>query len=265
VVHTFHGHVLSGYFDPRRERAFRLIERALAHVSDRLIAVSDQVRDDLVRLHIAAPNKIVVVHYGFDLDARVGADADLRSEKRLAAGATDGDFVVGWAGRLSEIKRPLDLIRTIARLPGSRLVIAGDGELRPAVEELAVELGVSERVRILGYVDDMGAWYRAFDAFLLTSANEGAPVVAIEALAAGVPVVATDAGGTRNVVDHDETGLLAPIGAVGELAEHLARLQEDHELRAQFGAAGAARMRARFSTARMVDEIDAVYAEILSG
>jgi glycosyltransferase involved in cell wall biosynthesis len=264
-VHTFHGHVLSGYFDPRRERAFRLIERTLAHVSDRLIAVSDQVRDDLVRLHIAAPSKIAVVHYGFDLDGRVGAASDLRTEKRLAAGATDGEFVVGWAGRLSEIKRPLDLIRTLARLPGSRLVIAGDGELRPAVEELAVELGVSERVRILGYVDDMGAWYGAFDAFLLTSANEGAPVVAIEALAAGVPVVATDAGGTRNVVDHGETGLLAPVGAVGELAEHLSRLQGDDELRARFGAAGAARMRTRFSTARMVDEVDAVYAEILRG
>ena len=80
-----------------------------------------------------------------------------------------------------------------------------------------------------------------------------------------MPVVATDAGGTRNVVDHGETGLLAPVGAVGVLAEHLARLQGDHELRTQFGAAGAARMRARFSTARMVDEVDAVYAEILRG
>ena len=142
-------------------------------------------------------------------------------------------------------------------------MIAGDGDLRPAVESLAVELGVADRIEILGYVEDMGAWYGAFDAFLLTSANEGAPVVAIEALAAGIPVVATDAGGTRNVVDDGETGYLAPIGSVNLLASRLSQLRDDPELRAQLGSLGAERMRERFSTTRMADEIDAVYAQIL--
>ena len=102
-------------------------------------------------------------------------------------------------------------------------MLAGDGELRTEVEQLARALGVAERVRFLGYIDDLGSWYAAFDAFLLTSANEGAPVVAIEALAAGVPVVATDAGGTGTVVDDGETGLLAPVGDVPALAAHLER------------------------------------------
>jgi glycosyltransferase involved in cell wall biosynthesis len=263
VVHTFHGHVLSGYFDTPRERTFRLIERGLARITDRIIAVSNQVREDLVQFGVARRRKIVVVDYGFDLDARL-ATRSTRAERRNELGLNDDDFTIGWAGRLSEIKRPLDLVRVLAQVDGSSLVIAGDGELRGAVEALARELGVAERMHILGYVEDMGSWYEAFDVFLLTSANEGAPVVAIEALAAGVPVVATNAGGTPTVVDDTETGYLAPVGAVEELAVHVARLRDDRPLLDALGAEGARRMRERFSTERMVDDVDAVYTRILS-
>jgi glycosyltransferase involved in cell wall biosynthesis len=263
VVHTFHGHVLSGYFEGRRERAFRLIERGLAHATDRIIAVSEQVRDDLLRFRVARPEKIDVVHYGFDLDRRVADAARSRDPKRRLLGAGDHDFVIGWAGRLSEIKRPLDLVRVAANVPQSLLVLAGDGELRPQVERLAAELGLRDRVRLLGYIEDLGAWYGAFDAFLLTSANEGAPVVAVEALAAGLPVVATRAGGTVTVVDDTETGYLAAIGDVDELARHLRELRDDPELRRRLGGTGATRVRERFATARMVDETEAVYLRAL--
>jgi glycosyltransferase involved in cell wall biosynthesis len=263
IVHTFHGHVLTGYFDPVREHAFRLIERGLAYGTDALVAVSEEVRDDLVRFHVAPARKIEVVPYGFDLDARVGRDAEARVRKRAELGLGDADFAIGWAGRLTAIKRPLDLVRTTAAAGGATLVIAGDGELRGEVEALASELGVRERVRVLGYVEDMGAWYSAFDTFLLTSRNEGAPVVAIEAQAAGVPVVATDAGGTRTVVDDGETGFVVPIGDVRALAERVMRLRDDPSLRAELGATAAARMRERFSTERMVDDVERLYARIL--
>jgi len=243
VVHTFHGHVLAGYFSPARERLYRTTERALALAADKLIAVSDEVRDDLVRMHIAPERKIAVVPYGFDLDARVRSDAETR--------------------RLTEIKRPLDLVRAAARVEQSTLVLAGDGELRAEVERLARELGIADRVTLLGYVPDVGDWYAAFDAFLLTSANEGAPVVAIEAQAAGVPVVATDAGGTRTVVDDGETGFVVPVGDVDALVARLHELQDDPGLRARLGAAGAERMRSRFSTERMTDDVERVYDGIL--
>ena len=171
--------------------------------------------------------------------------------------------MIGWAGRLTEIKRPGDLVRVLALLPGAVLVLAGDGELRGDVEALTRTLGIADRVRFLGYIDDLGSWYAAFDAFLLTSANEGTPVVAIEALAAGVPVVATAAGGTGTVVDDGETGLLAPIGDVAALAAHLERLRADDALRRRLGEEGARRMRERFSTARMVDDVDRLYRRIL--
>jgi glycosyltransferase involved in cell wall biosynthesis len=254
--------VLSGYFSPRRERVYRLVERSLAHVTDTLIAVSAEVRDDLVGFGVAPRAKFVVVPYGFDLDARIDSSSATRAAKRGEA-ALGETFAIGWAGRLTAIKRPHDLVRVLAQVPNATLVLAGDGELRKEVESLARDLAVSDRVKFLGYISDMGSWYAAFDAFLLTSANEGAPVVAIEALAAGVPVVATAAGGTRTVVDDGETGFLAPVGDVGALAAHLQRLRDDDALRTRMGVEGARRMRERFSVARMVDDVQRVYERIL--
>ncbi|MGZ4333701.1 MAG: glycosyltransferase, partial [Gaiellaceae bacterium] len=141
VVHTFHGHVLRGYFDPVRERVFRLIERGLARASDRLIAVSDEVRDDLVSFGVAPASKIAVIPYGFDLDARLTSDPEIRARKRREAGADKDTFVIGWAGRLTPIKQPLDLVRAAAGVNGSLLVLAGDGELRDEVVALAAALG----------------------------------------------------------------------------------------------------------------------------
>lgn len=261
VVHMFHGHVLSGYFSPRRERVFGAIERALAHVTDTVIAVSDEVRDDLVRLHVAPPEKIAVVRYGFDLDARVDTRPETRARLRAEIGAGDDAFVVGFVGRLTGIKRPLDLVRTLAAVEADAiLVVLGDGEERASVEALAAQLGQDRRCRFLGYRRDVPGWYGAMDALLLTSANEGTPVAAIEALAAARPVVATDVGGTPTVVDDGETGFLAPVGDTTSLAAHLDRFARDRDLRTRMGETGAARMRERFSLDAMVDNIERVYA-----
>jgi glycosyltransferase involved in cell wall biosynthesis len=143
-------------------------------------------------------------------------------------------------------------VRTAAKVDGSVLVLLGDGELRDELGELARALGIEDRVRFLGYVDDIGQWYAAFDAFLLTSLNEG------------TPVVATDAGGTRTVVDDGETGFVVPIGDIDALAERLQRLRDDPELRARFAEAGRTRMRERFSTQRMLDDVERLYAEVLA-
>jgi glycosyltransferase involved in cell wall biosynthesis len=266
ILHTFHGHVLSGYFSPRRERVFRGIERTLARGASTLIAVSDEVRDDLVEMRVAPAERIAVVPYGFDLSA-LGGD-DKRPERRAELGLGDGTFLVGFAGRLTAIKRPLDLVRTIAavRAEGvdAALVVVGDGPERAGVEALAAELGVAERCRLVGYRRDMQEWYSAFDAFLLVSQNEGTPVVAIEALAAGRPVVATDAGGTRTVVEHGRSGFLAPVGDTDALAARLAELARDPALARRLAEHGAADVRARFSLGRMADDIEALYRQALA-
>jgi glycosyltransferase involved in cell wall biosynthesis len=266
ILHTFHGHVLSGYFSPRRERVYRTIERALARGASTLIAVSEEVRDDLVAMRVAPAQRIAVVPYGFDLSA-LGGDGG-RAARRAELGLGDGTFVVGFAGRLTAIKRPLDLVRTIAAVReegvDASLVVVGDGPERAGVESLASELGVTERCRLVGYRRDMQEWYSAFDAFLLVSQNEGTPVVAIEALAAGRPVVATDAGGTRTVVEHGRSGFLAPVGDTDALAARLAELARDPALARRLAEHGAADVRSRFSLERMADDVEALYRQALA-
>jgi glycosyltransferase involved in cell wall biosynthesis len=267
VVHTYHGHVLRGYFGGAKERFYRLLERVLARRTSRLVAVSAEVRDDLVALGVAPASKFVVIPYGFDL-ASGGDTADAeRARVRTELGADDDTFVVGWVGRLTEIKRPLDLVRVLAALVeqgvDALLCVVGDGPERPAVEELAGTLGVAGRCRLVGYRQELAAWYAAFDAFCLTSANEGTPVAAIEALAAEVPVVATRAGGTAAVVDDGVSGFLTAVGDVDALAARLAELAADPGLRAAMGRRGAEQMRERYAKDRMVDEIERLYRSLL--
>ena len=267
IVHTYHGHVLSGYFSRRWERVFRLIERLLAYTSGTLVAVSEEVRDDLVRFGVARADRFTVVPYGFDLPAWSDTDQESRRELRGEIGAGEETFVVGWAGRLTAIKRPLDLIRTLRALldadVDTLLVLVGDGEDRADVEALAAELGVADRCRLVGFQKSIRPWYASFDALLLTSANEGTPVVAIEALAAARPVVATRAGGTGTVVRNGESGYLEAIGDTTALADRLAALARDPALRRRMGATGAEDVRARFAVGRMADEVEAIYDHLL--
>lgn len=267
VVHTYHGHVLSGYFGPLRERVFRLVERALAHRTSALIAVSDAVRDDLVSFGVARQEQFDVVQYGFDLAGRVHTDDGARARRRAELEVDDHTFVVGWAGRFAPVKRPLDLVRVTqllaARGVDTVLAAIGDGPERATAEALARELGVADRCRFLGYRRTMSEWYAAFDAFLLTSLNEGAPVVALEALAAGRPVVATRAGGTGTVVADGRSGYLADIGDTRGLAEALERIANDPALRAELGRFGAADVTERYAVSTMVARIDEVYRRAL--
>jgi glycosyltransferase involved in cell wall biosynthesis len=263
-VHTYHGHVLRGYFGRAKETFYRRLERALARRTSRLIAVSPEVRDDLVALGVAPASRFAVIPYGFDLSARVGGDGT-RTRAELGAGAET--FVVGWAGRLTAIKRPLDLVRVLAALDrhgvDALLCIVGDGPERADVERLARELRVEGRCKLVGYQTELPAWYAAFDVFCLTSANEGTPVAAIEALAAGKPVVATRAGGTEAVVDDGETGYLVPVGDVDALAARLGELAADPALRERLGRRGAELMRERFGLERMVDDVERLYRTLL--
>jgi glycosyltransferase involved in cell wall biosynthesis len=267
IVHTYHGHVLSGYFSRRWERLFRLVERGLALTPGALVAVSEEVRDDLVGFGIAPERRFVVVPYGFELPAWSEADEEARRAIRAELDVGAETFVVGWAGRLTPIKRPLDLVRTLHALLDrdvqAVLVLVGDGEDRATVEALATDLGVADRVRLVGFQKSIRPWYATFDVLLLTSANEGTPVVAIEALAASRPVVATRAGGTGTVVRNGETGYLEAIGDTTALADRLAALARDPELRARLGAQGTADVQARFTVGRMADDLEAVYRRLL--
>ncbi|MGH3132122.1 MAG: glycosyltransferase, partial [Gaiellaceae bacterium] len=193
IVHTFHGHVLRGYFGGVRARAFKLVETLLARSTDALVAVSPQVRDDLVALGVAPAEKFAVVRLGIELEARVTAENGAREGARRLLGIPPERFVVGWIGRMTGVKRTHDVLRALAGLRAlgvdATLCMVGDGPDRTSVEEEAHRLGIARHCLYLGYQEEVAPWYAALDAMILPSGNEGTPVSAIEALAVGRPVV----------------------------------------------------------------------------
>jgi len=268
VVHTFHGHVLRGYFGPLRSRLFRLLERWLAARTTALIAVSPQVRDDLVALGVAPPERFVVIRLGIELDERVAAEQDGRAESRRYLGIASDRFAVGWIGRMTAVKRTDDVLVAFRRLRDDGvdavLCMVGDGPDRPELERRAHELGVIRDTLFLGYQEDVAPFYAAFDALVLPSSNEGTPVSAIEALAAGRPVVATRVGGVPDVVQEGQDGFLVDPGATDDLADRLARLARDPALRERMGGAGRERVLPRYAVARLIDDVDRLYRSLLA-
>jgi glycosyltransferase involved in cell wall biosynthesis len=268
VVHTFHGHVLRGYFGPLRSTVFRLLERWLAGHTTALIAVSPQVRDDLVALHVAPPERFVVIRLGIELGERVAGARDGRVESRRYLGIPPDRFAVGWIGRMTAVKRTDDVLVAFKRLRedgvDAVLCMVGDGPDRPQLEQRAHELGIVRDTLFLGYQEEVAQFYAAFDALVLPSSNEGTPVSAIEALAAGRPVVATRVGGVPDVVEEGKDGFLVEPGATEELADRLAQLAADPELRGRMGRAGRDRVLPRYAVHRLVDDVDRLYRSLLS-
>ncbi|HEX5246724.1 MAG TPA: glycosyltransferase family 4 protein [Gaiellaceae bacterium] len=268
VVHTFHGHVLRGYFNRVVTFGFRTLERLLARMTTRLIAVSPEVRDDLVALGVAPAEKFAIVRLGIELDQRVGGDESVRRETRRVLGLSGGPFVVGWVGRMTAVKRTDLVVRVFRALVDrgfdARLLLVGDGPDREGLERLAHDLGVIKRCLFLGYQEDVARFYDAMDALLLPSVNEGTPVSVMEALAAERPAVATRVGGTPDVVRDGIDGFLVDSAEPDELADRLAELARDPARRAEMGAAGRARVLERYSVDRLVDDVDRLYRELLA-
>jgi glycosyltransferase involved in cell wall biosynthesis len=259
IVHTYHGHVLEGYFNRPVTAVYRVVERGLARFSDRLVGVSQATVDDLVRLRIAPPERFSVIPLGLDLDPFLGLD-----QRR---GGEDEDVVALYTGRLVPIKRVDLLLRALARARAAgariRLVVLGDGERRPALERLAQELGIAPAVAFLGYRDDVLPYLAEADLAVLSSANEGTPVALIEAAAAGRPLVGTSVGGVPDVVAPG-AGLLADSGDEEGLAAALAELAGDSARRLEMGARAREHVRVRYGRERLLSDIDGLYGELLS-
>jgi glycosyltransferase involved in cell wall biosynthesis len=256
-VHTYHGHVLDRYFSPRATRAIAAVERRLGRHTDRLVAIGSRVRDDLLSLEIGSPDRFVVMQPGVPPPEPVDRVTARRS---LGLGA---GIVVTFVGRLTEIKRPERFVGVATILaPKHRdttFVIAGGGELLEALRVKSRALG--DQVVFLGWRSDMATIYGASDVVVLTSDNEGMPVALIEAAAYGVPAVTTDVGSSREVVEHDVTGLVTGT-SVPEIASAVERLLVDQEVRERMGARAAERARSQFSTERLVSETTQMYLDL---
>jgi glycosyltransferase involved in cell wall biosynthesis len=267
VVHTFHGHSLTGYFSSRTARIYTRIERFLARRTDVLVAVSEEVRDDLVGLGVAPREQFEVVRLGLDLSAFAG-DGD-REARRAALRAQWGvgpeEQVVTLVARLVPIKR-VDRFLAMAALlrdrPHTRFVIVGDGDLREQLQASEPARALGDRIVWAGFRRDVPDVCFASDVVVLTSDNEGTPVSLIEAQAAAVPVVSTSVGGVRSVVLDGESGLLADEPEA--LAAAVGSLLDDPARAAAMAARGRQHVLATFGVERLVDDLDRLYRRLLA-
>ena len=270
IVHTFHGHVLEGYFSPLRSTLFTWIERILARVSTRLIVVSDEVGRALIRLKVADADRIELVRLGFDLEPFVVSPeerSELRESLRSELSIPLDRRVVTFVGRIVPIKR-LDRFLAVAQRLRHRedihLLIVGDGDLRPQLESSVAARALGDRVTWTGFRRDLPAIYCASDVVAITSDNEGTPVSLIEAQAAGVPVVTTDVGGARDVVEDGVTGRVLDREDVSGMADAIAEILDEPALASRFAEAGRTHSLSRFTLARLVRDIDDLYTRLLA-
>ena len=263
VVHGEHGREITDPEgrNPRRNR----VRRLLAPLVTRFVAVSEDLHRWLVdRVGIAA-GRVVTIRNGVDA-ARFAPEA--RPAARGALGVSPDTVVLGTVGRLDPVKDHVGLVDAFARVagecPAAILVLVGDGPCRSAVEARIAGHGVGDRVRLLGQRLDVPALLAGFDAFALPSRAEGMSNTILEAMAAGVPVVATRVGGSPEMVEDGVTGSLVPPGDPGRLAAALGRYAGDPHLRAIHGKAGRERVLAEFDLPRMAERYLHLYRELTS-
>lgn len=258
IIHSEHGRVL-----PDSARRM-VVQRWLLRLTDAAFSVSEQLRRDLVTHLRVPPGLFEVIYNGVDVTRIAAAD---RTAARRALGAPEGEIVIGTVGRLVPVKNYELLVRAFGRLASpsgrpTRLVFIGEGPERAKLEAAAAASGVAARTILLGHREDVADLLVGLDVFVLPSLSEGMSNTLLEAMAAGVPVVASDVGGNGEIVRDGETGLLFASGDEGGLAAHLETLVADPARRAGMGRTGYERVMREFSMAAMIRKYEALYERV---
>jgi glycosyltransferase involved in cell wall biosynthesis len=259
-VHTFHGHLLNGYFGSGKTKLVILVEMFLALFTDQLLAVGAKVKDDLLAAGIGNQSKFSVMPPGLQL-----AEVPSRSSARKELGLNDDAIYCAFIGRITQIKRPdrfLDVVSDIkSRGIDLHFIFAGAGELLQYCQDRVITENLP--VTFLGWREDIEVVLAAADFVLLTSDNEGTPLSLIQAGMVGIPVVATNVGSTNEIVVNGETGLLTDL-SVKELSDAVVKVATDSALRAKMGTAGKEYTMARYGVARLVKDHQDLYLKLLS-
>jgi glycosyltransferase involved in cell wall biosynthesis len=267
VVHTFHGHVLRGYFSPPKEALFRGLERLLARWTSALVAVSESVKRELVAMGIGPAARIRVIPLGLELAPLAGELP--RGVLRREAGIPADAPLVGMVGRLVAIKDVPTFLEAARLLrekrPDARFALVGDGEERAALETRSRSLGMDGAVHFFGWRRDLAPVYGDLDVVVNASRNEGTPVALIEALAAARPVVATEVGGTPDLLGRGERGRLVPPGDPRALAEAVLETLTRSEAACRRALAGREHVMAQHSSERLFRDVDGLYRELSPG
>lgn len=263
VLMTEHGRTFPDFPRPKRMVANRLLLRR----QDRIVGVGQAVRQALIDNEGFPPARVGVIYNGIDLSPFNHGAHDCKAVRR-EIGLDAGDLMIIQVARLDSLKDHATAIRTLERVvsrrPEARLVLVGEGPETALIRELTRQLGLEPNVRFLGLRADVARLLSAADIGLLTSVSEGIPLAVIEVMAAGKPIVSTDVGGVREVVEDGRTALLlAPSGDDAALAEHILRLAADPALQERMGRLGRERAESVFSERRMHDGYLRLYEDML--
>ena len=262
LVHSEHGRK----FDDRPSRF--AVQRWMSRHTDAIFAVSGQLKDDLVK-HIGMPEASVeVLHNGVDLSrfnvaGRANAQTSARDALRREWGVPEGVLVVGSVGRLAAVKNYGLLVRAVASSGlDVHLVFAGEGPERATLTALAESLGIASRVHLLGHCNDVDRVLGAFDVFVLPSFSEGMSNTLLEAMAAGVPPVASAVGGNGEIVRDGVDGRLFASDDEAGLAACLVALCRDDALRGRLATAARERVHAAFDIRHMIERYEQLYERV---
>lgn len=261
AVATFHGHADLPQGDRLRAVRFRILNQCAA----RVVFVSESLRQVFLGATSLRPALTTVIPNGVDLSGfHPGNGADMRS----SLGIAPDELVIGAVGNVRTPKAYEDLLRAVSGLSVPdrkwRLVIVGDtaGDAYPPLEVLRAELGLGDRVIFTGFRTDVGALLRAFDLFVLSSRTEGFSLSTVQAMATGLPVLATRSGGPEEIVRDGVDGILVPTAEPAALAAGISRLASDPDLSRRLGVAAATSARKRFDVETMLKAYQALYDEL---
>jgi glycosyltransferase involved in cell wall biosynthesis len=266
VLHTFHGNNFRGYFGKIMTQVSINIERVLARLSTKIIAISELQREELLHFRICKDAKIQVINLGFDLRKITHSDADVGTFK--SAFSIAGNWkVVDFVGRLTAIKDPFRFIEIARRVIASRddvvFVFAGDGELADDLKERVRSHGLQERIIFTGYITDLRPLYADTDVLLLTSVNEGTPVAVIEAMANRIPVVATRVGGVPNLIKHKHTGFLFESKDMDGMAQAVLSIIQDPAYYLAITDNAYTHISTCYSSTRLIHDLDSLFQQTL--
>lgn len=259
-IHTYHGHLLTGYFTGYKLALLIFVEKSLAKVTDHLVAVGEKVKEDLIEVGIGSSAKFSVVNPGVQIQPlpdrnKVLTKLDLHQEILYCA----------FIGRLTKVKRP-DRMLEVARELKSRntnihFIVAGGGELLAECENIALKEKLP--VTFLGWQEDIEEVLAISDLVLLTSDNEGTPIALIQAGMAGIASVSTNVGSIAEVVVNKQTGLITDFSAVN-IADTLEKLVSNSQLRMQYGQAASNFCLGKFHTEIMISKYSKLYKQLIS-
>ncbi len=264
IIHTFHGHVFTGYFPPLKTRFFIILEQLAALLSDMIITLTEGLRRELADVHrITRRSRITVLPLGLDLQpfaAHPRKQGDFRRVWQIPADVP----LIGIVGRIVVVKNHALFVEAASRirqgLPTAHFVVVGDGDLRAEVEAQVEAMGLRQVVTFTGWQRDLEPIYADLDVVVISSINEGTPVSIIEALAAGCPVVGTAVGGLPDLLDHGALGHLVKPGDAEALAAAVIETVQAPPKMAEMQR----KMLDRYGIDRLVSDLSSLYRGLLA-